>query len=69
MATINCMTFQGQEVWRQVEKNYSMDKVTMGATGVHVFNKAEDVCQFKWPLVTHLALNWQLTSLACKVES
>ena len=28
-----------------------------------VFNHVEDVWQLKWPPVTHLASNWQLTSL------
>ena len=39
----------------------------------HVFNdiqnvvdKVEDVRQLKWPPMTHLASNWQLTSSACK---
>ena len=48
--------------------NDSMDEVAMGATGVHSFNKVEDVWQLKWPPVTHIASNWQLTSLACEVS-
>ena len=46
-------------------KNGSMDKVVMGA---QVFNNAKAVWQSKWHLVTHLVLNRQLTSLACKAS-
>ena len=60
------MTFQGQEVWMQA--NGCIDGVVMGTMGVHGFNKAEDVRQLKWPAVTHLASNWQPTSLACGVS-
>ena len=30
-----------------------MDEVVMGATGMHVFDKAEAVSQFKWRPATH----------------
>ena len=45
-----------------------MDEVAMGIVGVHDFNQAEDVWQLKWPPLTHLAWNWQPTSLACEVS-
>ena len=41
----------------------------MSATGVQgFFNKTEQVWQLKWLPVTRLALNRQLTSLACEVS-
>ena len=33
-----------------------------------VFDKIEQVWQLKWPPMTYVALNWQLTSLARKVS-
>ena len=43
-----------------------MDEVTLGTMGVH--DLQQDVLQLKWPPVTHLASNWQPTSLACVVH-
>ena len=33
-----------------------------------IFDKAEDIWQLKWPPLTHLAWNWQPTSLTCEVS-
>ena len=44
--------------------NSSVDEVTMGVMGAQGFDKAEDVWQSKQPLVTHLAMNQQPSSLA-----
>ena len=45
-----------------------MGKVVMGAMGVQGFDKTEHAWQLKYPLLTRLVLNWQLTSLACEVS-
>ena len=44
--------------------NGYMENVVMGAMDVQGFQ----VWQLKWSPVTRLALNWQLTSLACQVS-
>ena len=36
-----------------------------GHNGVH---EVENVWQLKWPPLTHLAWNWQPTSLVCEVS-
>ena len=56
IATIN-LTFQSQEVG-MLAKQWAQWACVF-------FNKVEDVWQLKWPLVTHLASNWQLTNLGC----
>ena len=48
--------------------NSSMDKTAIGAIDVQGLDKTEHDWQLKQPLVTRLALNWQLTSLVCKVS-
>ena len=48
--------------------NNSMDEVAKAQQACIVFDKVEDVCQLKWPPMTHLASNWQRTSLACEVS-
>ena len=39
-----------------------------GTTGMHSFCVVVDVRQLKWPPVTHLLSNQQLTRLACEVS-
>ena len=41
--------------------NSYMDKVVMGAIGMQGFDKTEQVWQLKWPPITCLMLNLQLT--------
>ena len=50
--------------------NDYMDKVaSLWAQWAYmVFDEVEDVWHLKWPPVTHLASNWQLTTLACEVS-
>ena len=43
-----------------------LNKYAMGTIDVRDIHELKNIWQLKWPRLTYLVWNWQLTSLACE---